>query len=298
VIECRKVVKRFGTFQALDHVSFDVGKERVVGFLGLNGAGKTTTLRILSCFTPPTAGEIRIAGFDTVRQADEVRQRIGYLPERVPLYDDMRVQEYLRFRARIKGVKGSALHDALDRVMSRCGLLERKRSPIGTLSKGFRQRVGIADALVHDPELLLLDEPTSGLDPDQRLELRKLIREQASERTVLLSTHILSEAEAACDDVIIIHAGRIKASGVMSDFKNSDHDPFRIRFSGPSVPGIKSTPSLDGKTSTIHCASQSQASSMVERLVHGGCSILELLNEAPTLEQTFIRLTTGREESL
>ncbi|HMS18134.1 MAG TPA: ABC transporter ATP-binding protein [Planctomycetota bacterium] len=298
MIEVTSLVKRFGSFLALDHLNFQVGENRVVGFLGLNGAGKTTTLRILSCFTPPTSGQVRIAGFDSVRESDAVRQRIGYLPERVPLYDDLRVVEYLSFRARLKGVRGRDLKPALDRVLSRCGLEARRRSPIGTLSKGYRQRVGLADALIHEPALLLLDEPTSGLDPDQRIEVRKLIRDQAAERTVLLSTHILSEAEAICDDVIIIHSGRIKASGPLSNFCGGPDAPVRVRYrTSSSLAEENSSENPGGSERVVSFPSEKEASLAVSELVAAGHSLLEMTADAQSLEKAFIRLTTAREES-
>lgn len=296
MIECSDVVKRFGAFLALDRVSFHVGRERVAAFLGLNGAGKTTTLRILSCYMPPTAGRVSIGGMDTVRESDAVRQRLGYLPERVPLYDEMRVEEYLAFRARLKGLRGKAVGPALARVLSRCGLSKRSKSPIGTLSKGYRQRVGIADALIHDPPLLLLDEPTSGLDPDQRIEVRSLIRDEASQRTVLLSTHILPEAEAVCDDVVIIHGGRIRASGSLAGFREEASARTRIRHGGPPLAGSGGEIRSDPEGTTFYVESGAAAARAVGDLVAAGRPVYEVVPEAPSLEQTFIRLTTGREE--
>ena len=297
MIRVSEVSKRFGTFLALDRVSFQVDQGRVVGFLGLNGAGKTTTLRILSCFHPPTSGNVSIGGFDTVRQSDQVRQEIGYLPERVPLYEEMRVQEYLRFRGRLKGVRGSDLKPALERVISRCGLNERERSIIGNLSKGYRQRVGLADALIHDPKLLLLDEPTSGLDPDQRIEVRSLIRDEAESRTVLLSTHILPEAEAVCDDVIIIHKGRIRASGNLQALQAEEDRGVTIIHEGPVVPELasQSQPRDDGSI-LLTSKAVADTARLVSQVVSAGRGVAEVRPDSPTLEQTFIRLTTGRED--
>ena len=298
MIEAAGLTKRYGAFIAVDHVSFRVERGRVAGFLGLNGAGKTTTLRMMSCYMPPSAGSVNIAGFDTVRQSEEVRRRIGYLPERVPLYDDLRVTEYLRFRARLKGVKGRAARDAVERVIGQCGLDPKRRAPIGTLSKGYRQRVGVADALVHDPDLLLLDEPTSGLDPDQRIELRSLIRGLSGERTVLLSTHILPEAEAACDDVIVIHRGQIKAADELSALRASRESGIRVRHTGPAledyVGGV--TPAVDGESITLMAPDQHTASTIVAAAVDSGRTVLEMTPVAPSLESIFISLTTGRED--
>jgi ABC-2 type transport system ATP-binding protein len=302
LIEASDLTKRFGSFLALDRVNFHVARGRVVGFLGLNGAGKTTTLRILSCYMPPTSGWVKVAGCDTVRQSDQVRRRIGYLPERVPLYDDLRVHEYLRFRARLKGVRGRDAKGAVDRVIGQCGLEPKRTSPIGNLSKGYRQRVGIADALVHDPELLLLDEPTSGLDPDQRIELRGLIRELGDRRTVLLSTHILPEAEAVCHDVVIIHRGQIRAAETLADLQGSAGHQVRVVHRGPPLDSAPdaATVSTDeaSDTTTILLDDRVTASRTLAQAVHAGREVLEMVPLAPTLEQIFMGFTTGREEVL
>lgn len=298
LIEAAGLTKRYGAFIAVDNVSFKVERGRVAGFLGLNGAGKTTTLRMMACYMPPSGGSVSIAGFDTVRQSEEVRRRIGYLPERVPLYEDLRVVEYLRFRARLKGVKGKDAKESVERVIGQCGLEPKRRAPIGTLSKGYRQRVGVADALVHDPDLLLLDEPTSGLDPDQRIELRSLIRGLTGERTVFLSTHILPEAEAICDDVIVIHRGQIKAAEELSTLRASRESGFLVRHSGPALdryPGdLHAT--MDGDSITVMAPDQAAASAVVADAVRADRSILEMTSVSPSLEAIFISLTTGRED--
>jgi ABC-2 type transport system ATP-binding protein len=299
VIEARQVKKRYGSFVALDGVSFGVEKGAVCGFLGLNGAGKTTFIRLLSCFLPPTAGSLRVAGFDTVRQSQEVRRRIGYLPERVPLYDDMRVREYLRFRGRLKGLRGRDLAPAVERVISRCGLEPKATSPIGTLSKGYRQRVGVADAMVQDPELLILDEPTSGLDPDQRREVRHLIQELRDDRTVFLSTHILPEAEATCSQVIILHQGMIRASDRLDVLRQS-HLRYRVRHRGAPLPsygeGVESVEE-EGPVTTVIAPDQEVGSGIVAAAVEAGRPVLEMRAETPDLEAIFMRITTGRSES-
>jgi len=212
MIQVSSLIKRFGRHAAVDGISFEVGSGEVVGFLGPNGAGKTTTIRMLTGFLPPSEGTATIAGFDIERHSLQARRKIGYLPESVPLYSDMRVKEYLTFRGKIKGLKATELRRRLDDVLDQCGLQEVRRKMIRTLSKGFRQRVGIADALIHDPALLILDEPTNGLDPNQIRSIRRLIKRLGKERTILISTHILSEVEALCDKIIIIDGGRIKAA--------------------------------------------------------------------------------------
>jgi ABC-2 type transport system ATP-binding protein len=212
MIEVRNLTKRYGRITALDDVSFDVARGEIVGFLGPNGAGKTTAMRILSTFMPASGGTARIAGLDVFSESLAVRSRIGYLPENAPLYEDMRVIEYLTFRGRLRGLSGRTLRRRLHECMGVCDLEGVRDRIIRRLSKGFRQRVGLADSLIHSPELLILDEPTIGLDPNQRRQIREFIRGLKQRHTVLLSTHILSEVEAICDRVLIIQGGRIVAA--------------------------------------------------------------------------------------
>jgi len=213
MIEVSNLSKRFGRHLAVRDISFSVAKGEIVGFLGPNGAGKTTTLRMLTGFLPPSAGSATVAGFDIFRQSMEARKNIGYMPENVPLYDDMRVREYLTFRARLKGLSNSDTRRQVQHVLDICGLESVRRKMIKALSKGFRQRVGLADALVHEPDLLILDEPTNGLDPIQIRQIRELIKRLAKNHTVLISTHILSEVEMIADRVIIVDNGQVKATG-------------------------------------------------------------------------------------
>lgn len=204
--------KIFGRFTAVQDATFSVEKGEIVGFLGPNGAGKTTTMKMLTGYLPPTAGTASIAGYDILDHPLEARRHMGYMPEHVPLYDDLRVMEYLEYRARLKGICGASVRQQLGLVIDRCGLEPKRRSLISTLSKGYRQRVGLADALLGNPDLLILDEPTNGLDPNQIRQIRELIRFLAEEHTVILSTHILSEVEMICNKVIIIDQGEIKAA--------------------------------------------------------------------------------------
>jgi ABC-2 type transport system ATP-binding protein len=213
LIEVDRVSKSFGSRTALDGISFAAERGEVLGLLGPNGAGKTTTMRILASLTAPSSGRARIAGFDTVRDSRAARARIGYVPERVPLYDEMRVVSFLEFAAAMKGIPRGRAAGAVARVVEEAGLADVRRDPIARLSRGFRQRVGLAQALLGDPAVLLLDEPTAGLDPRQIAETRALIRRAGAERTVLLSTHILSEASAACGRVVILASGRVVAEG-------------------------------------------------------------------------------------
>jgi ABC-2 type transport system ATP-binding protein len=212
MIEVENLTKTYSGFRAVQGISFHVNKGEIVGFLGPNGAGKSTTMKVLAGYLPPTDGKIRIAGFDVVTESIEVRKRIGYMPENVPLYTDMRVNEFLRFRAELKKVARKKVKDRVETVKQLCHLKDVENKIIGTLSKGYRQRVGLADALVHDPDLLILDEPTIGLDPNQIRSVRDLIKELGKHHTILLSTHILSEVELTCGRVLVINRGRIEAS--------------------------------------------------------------------------------------
>jgi ABC-2 type transport system ATP-binding protein len=215
-----QLVKYYGEYPAVRNVSFEVPKGRVVGFLGPNGAGKSTTMRIVCGFLNATSGTVKIDNCDSFWNPIEARRKIGYMPENCPLYPEMRVREYLRFRGGLKGLGWTERRRRIDYVIKRCWLSDVERQPIGTLSKGFRQRVGLADALLADPPVLILDEPTAGLDPTQIRETRKLIRELGSEHTMLLSTHILSEVEMACDSVIIINQGQKIEDGSLNDVRN------------------------------------------------------------------------------
>src|SRR5664279_3206525 len=212
MIEVSNLTKRYSGHTAVDDISFTVARGEIVGLLGPNGAGKSTTMRILSCYLPASSGTVRVGGLDVFQQSDEVRRRIGYMPENNPLHSDMRVREYLKFRARLKGLGRQQSRRRVDVVMEQCGLTEVGRRIIGQLSKGYRQRVGLADALVHEPELIILDEPTIGLDPNQIRSVRQLIKSLATVHTVLISTHILPEAEMTCNRLVIMYEGRILAA--------------------------------------------------------------------------------------
>jgi len=209
MIEVQHLTKRYGDLTAVSDISFTVASGQILGFLGPNGSGKTTTMRVITGFMPASSGTVKVAGFDIFDESFEARKRIGYLPESPPLYNDMTVTAYLRFVARIKGMRKTDIPAALDRALTRCGLTKVTDRVTGHLSKGFRQRVGLAQAIIHNPEVLVLDEPTVGLDPQQIIEIRALIRELAGQHTVVLSTHILPEVAQVCEKVVIISAGRI-----------------------------------------------------------------------------------------
>lgn len=221
MIRVKNLSKRFGPTLAVDDISFSVEKGEVVGFLGPNGAGKTTTIRVLACFHSATSGTAEVAGFDVFTKPIEVRRNIGYLPENVPLYTDLRVEEYLSYRAALKGVPRAARRRAVEHAIERCGVAEVRRKLVGQVSRGYRQRVGLADALVARPPILILDEPTSGLDPNQRGRMKVLIRELAAEHTILFSSHILSEVSEVSSRILIINQGRICADGSLDSLLNS-----------------------------------------------------------------------------
>jgi ABC-2 type transport system ATP-binding protein len=220
MIKVEGLTKRYARNIAVDNISFEVEKGGIVGFLGPNGAGKTTTMRVLTCFLPPTSGSATVAGFDVLEHPLEVKKRIGYLPETPPLYPEMEVSEYLTFVGRLKGISSADIARRTDEVMERCAVSDRRSQLIGKLSKGYRQRVGLAQAIIHNPEVLVLDEPTSGLDPMQIIHTRELIRSLAGEHTIILSTHILSEIENSCDKVIIISEGKLVATDTVANLTN------------------------------------------------------------------------------
>ena len=220
MINVNKLTKRYARTTAVDEISFDVEKGRIVGFLGPNGAGKTTTMRMLTCFMPPTSGTATVAGFDVLEQPLEVKKRIGYLPETPPLYPEMRTGEYLNFVGQLKGLSGAELQNRVDYALERCAAGDVKNKLLGKLSKGYRQRVGLAQAIIHNPDVLILDEPTAGLDPKQINETRDLIKSLAGDHTIILSTHILPEVEQTCELVIIINKGKVVATDSVTNLRN------------------------------------------------------------------------------
>ncbi len=223
MIKVEGLTKRYARNVAVDHISFQVEKGQIVGFLGPNGAGKTTTMRMLTCFMPPTDGTAEVAGFDVLENPMEVKKRIGYLPESPPVYPDMEVIEYLDFVGRIKGVPKANLKSRIDEVMQKCAVSDVRNKEIGKLSKGYRQRVGLAQAILHNPDVLILDEPTAGLDPHQIIETRELIKGLSGEHTIILSTHILPEVETTCQRVIIIAKGKLVATDTVENLTSRLH---------------------------------------------------------------------------
>jgi ABC-2 type transport system ATP-binding protein len=301
MIEVNRLSRRFGSFKAVEDVSFAVGNGEIVGLLGPNGAGKTTTMRMLTTFLTPTSGRATLAGHDVLDEPLEVRRKLGYLPESVPLYGEMRVREFLRFRARLKDVPRSNLRRAMSEVIARCRLEEVENRVIGQLSRGFRQRVGLAEALIHDPPILILDEPTSGLDPIQILEVRALIRELGARHTILLSTHILPEVEAVCGRVIIIARGRIAVDEQLEDLRRDTaivveaHGPAdAIRGAIQTVPGVERVAAEHQDTSyaefRVHARDGRDLREAIgQKLVSGGWPLRRLDLRRSSLEERFIQ---------
>jgi ABC-2 type transport system ATP-binding protein len=311
VIEVRNLTKQYGDRTAVRDLSFEVARGEVVGFLGPNGAGKSTTLRMLTGFLAPSAGDIRIAGFDAVRSPLEVKRRIGYMPEAVPLYLEMRVSEYLRYRAQLKGVPRREITARVGRALELASVADVETRIIGQLSKGYRQRVGLADALVADPPLLILDEPTAGLDPNQIRQVRDLVRELAREKTVLLSTHILPEVEAICGRVLIIDRGRLVSSSRTDALRSvgggsaaitleARADGDRLVTLLTALPQLRGAPVLtpigrDGAVRVrIEVAAQ-EVDAVAERafrlVADAGIDLRELRRADLSLEDVFTRLT-------
>ena len=306
MIRVKNLTKRFGPLVAVDNISFEVERGGVVGFLGPNGAGKTTTIRILTCYQPATSGSASIAGFDVFRDSIDVRRRVGYLPESTPLYPEMRVREFLQFRGKLRAMTPAERVDAIERVSARCWLGEFIDRPIGQLSKGMRQRVGLADAIMHSPEMLILDEPTIGLDPAQIRETRNLIRELGEHHTVLLSSHILHEVEQTCSRTIIIAGGRIVASGSPEELRNQLSAQARViaEMRGPdaevekgvrAIAGVKSVQaaSSDGwvRISVEHEPGRDVREDIFQLTASKGWSLREIRREGATLEDFFVRVT-------
>src|SRR3989339_645895 len=235
MIDIKNLTKKFGNNVILDDISFSVNKGEILGFLGPNGAGKTTTMKIITSFWSPTRGSVKIDGVDVIENSLEVRAKIGYLPETVPLYDDMRVYEYLKFIAEVRGIEKENIKKRIKEVVASCGLKKVLLKPIEQLSKGYRQRVGLAQAIMHEPDILILDEPTTGLDPNQIKEIRDLIKKIGKEKTVIFSTHILSEVSATCDRVLIINNGKIVGEGSPADLmaKAGGREIVYVKIKGP-----------------------------------------------------------------
>jgi ABC-2 type transport system ATP-binding protein len=316
MITATGLTKRYARNIAVDQISFQVQKGRIVGFLGPNGAGKTTTMRMLTCFLPPTAGTATVAGFDILEHPLEVKRRIGYLPETPPLYPEMRVSEYLNFVGKLKGLSGPRLRERIEYVVERCNIGEVRRKTTGKLSKGYRQRVGLAQAIIHNPDVLILDEPTAGLDPKQINETRSLIRSLAGDHTIILSTHILPEVEQTCQEVLIINRGRLVATDSVENLQhrarggesvllevgspNGPLDPAAVErrlalVNGVSRVAFRASPQDRILAEVESKSDRSIRSELARAVIEAGWELHELRAAAVSLEEIFLQLT--REEA-
>jgi ABC-2 type transport system ATP-binding protein len=320
MIKVQGLTKRYARNVAVDHISFEVQKGQIVGFLGPNGAGKTTTMRMLTCFMPPTEGTAEVAGFDVVNEPMEVKRRIGYLPETPPLYPDMEVVEYLDFVGRIKGMSSDGLAKRINEVMEKCAVTDVRTKQIGKLSKGYRQRVGLAQAILHNPDVLILDEPTSGLDPHQIIETRDLIKGLAGEHTIILSTHILPEVEQTCEHVVIIAGGKLVATDtvehltsrlrgaetvaleIMPRDTNADLDAFApaVQQRLEQVAGVSRVLHKDSKDGRVHFTIESLKDrhirpELARAVVESGWQLNELHGMGLSLEEIFLELTAAKD---
>lgn len=304
MIEVQNLTKQYGSFTAVNGITFEAQAGEIVGLLGPNGAGKTTTMRMLTGFMPPTSGTAKIAGFDIFDDSMEVRKRVGYLPERVPIYPDMTVRGYVDFWAQLRGVKNSK--SQVTQVLERVHLLDRQKTLVRNLSKGMRQRLGLAQALVHDPEVIILDEPTIGIDPQQVIEVRDSVRELGKKHTILFSTHILSEAEQVCDRVVIINKGQIIAEGTPANLRQKLQrgNSLYVQIVGANL--AQATDMLSGVAGFESLTAQGEGyilrtrnsndvrGQIAERVVQSGYRLVELRPVAMTLEDIFLDLV-GRE---
>jgi len=304
MIKAENLVKKYGELAALDGVSFDLQEGEVVGVLGPNGAGKTTLLRILVAFLEPTSGKVIIDGLDTGNSLNQqkIKSKIGYLPEHAPLYEDMTVTEYLEFTGRMQGIKKDKLDERLSYVIQKCGLKEKENAEISTLSKGYRQRTGLAQALIHDPKIVILDEPTTGLDPSQRIEIRDLIKEIGKSKTVILSSHVLSEVQSTCSRILILNKGKIVADGTPQDLKAKSENESTINIEVEqlganlvsrikAVEGIKSVEVNGNKIAVTVGMGIDPRKDIARIVVEGGSGLLELTRKQVDLEDVFISLT-------
>ncbi|MBK9196349.1 MAG: gliding motility-associated ABC transporter ATP-binding subunit GldA [Flavobacteriales bacterium] len=302
-ISVRNISKLYGAQKALDNVSFEIGAGEVVGFLGPNGAGKSTMMKVLTCFLPPTSGSAAVCGHDTRDASMDVRRNVGYLPEHNPLYTDLYVREYLEFVAGVHGLKKK--NERVREMIGTVGLEREQHKRIGTLSKGYRQRVGLAQALIHDPKVLILDEPTSGLDPNQLEEVRGLIKRIGTEKTVMLSTHIMQEVEAICDRVIIIDRGRIVADGTAADLRggSGNSEVLEVEFDVDvqkgkllTIAGVQQAQRLAGNNWTLaHAAGTDVRPAVFQFAVDSGLKVLTLRKGERGLEEVFKELTRPAE---
>jgi ABC-2 type transport system ATP-binding protein len=314
MIKVRELSKRYARTTAVDQISFEVARGQIVGFLGPNGAGKTTTMRILTCFLPPSAGTATVAGFDVLEQPLEVKKRIGYLPETPPIYPEMETTDYLSFVGKLKGLSGAELQKRVDYVCDRCAIADVKRRLLGKLSKGYRQRVGLAQAIIHNPDVLILDEPTAGLDPKQINETRDLIKGLAGDHTIILSTHILPEVEQTCEQVIIINKGKLVATDSVRNLqaraRGAESLLVEVAGRNGSLEAAKVQQRLERVSGVgrVLCRQEADTRAIFEvesekghlvrgdlarAVVESGWDLNELRPAAMSLEEIFLQLTGG-----
>ena len=301
MVEIEHLTKTYGTQNAVDNISFVAGKGEIVGFLGPNGAGKSTTMKIATGYLPPTVGTVRVAGYDVLTNSLDVRRHVGYLPEHNPLYLDMYVHEYLEFIGSVHGLRGPGLRTRVAELVRRVGLSREQNKQIGALSKGYRQRVGLAQALIHDPDVLILDEPTTGLDPNQILEIRQLIREVGEDKTVIFSTHILPEVTALCSRVLIISRGKLVADSPVAELaaRAAGETVVRAEFEGPvdttklaQLPNVRHVELAPDGAVLLRAAPGTDVRAAVSRLAgQEGWLLLGLRQEQQSLEEVFGELT-------
>ncbi len=312
MIEVKNLTRYYGQKPAIQNVTFNVEKGEVLGFLGPNAAGKTTTMRILTCYMPATDGTAKVAGFDVFEQSMEVRRRIGYLPENPPLYPEMTVESYLKFVGKIKGVDSRDLKRRVEEVMDKTNIANVRKSIIGKLSKGYRQRVGLAQALVHDPEVLILDEPTVGLDPKQIIDVRQLIKSLGGEHTIILSTHILPEVSQTCTRVVIINEGHVVAEDTPDNLTRrlQGKEKIYLEVEGPAdavetqlknlpvVSTVQRDKEKDGRIAFVveSVPNENIRKELAKTIVQNGWGLFELRPVGMSLEEVFLRLTTKEEE--
>jgi ABC-2 type transport system ATP-binding protein len=314
MIQVQNLTKDYGPTRAVDGVTFNVRKGEVLGFLGPNGAGKSTTMKMLTCFLAPTGGTAKVGGFDVFDQSLEVRKRLGYLPEDTPIYRDMTVVDYLRFAAEVRGMEPNLREKRIKEIGGRCGLGDVAGKLIGELSKGFRQRVGLAQAMVHDPDIVILDEPASGLDPNQNAEIQALIKEVGKEKTVILSTHILSDVQATCSRVLIISGGKLVADGTPDELRARERSsryrvvleaggvvPDTIKARLVSLPGVLRCEKVAAEDGALAFAidgasGEDLRKSLFRAAVDNKFPLLELVRDAASLEDVFRAVTTSSAE--
>ncbi|RMG48630.1 MAG: ATP-binding cassette domain-containing protein [Acidobacteria bacterium] len=304
MIEIDRLRKFYGEFEAVKGISFRVHRGEILGFLGPNGAGKSTTMKIMTGLLPPTSGSVRIAGHDVLDEPLEVKRAIGYLPEVPPLYPEMVVRDYLAFAARLRAVPRARCRAAVDLALERCGLTHMARRLVGNLSKGYRQRVGLAQAVIHEPPVLILDEPTVGLDPTQVIEIRGIIRALGRERTVILSSHVLPEVQATCQRVVIINEGRVVAEGPMDELLEGGAGRVVVRLARPpadgaqlgSLPEVRRVEPLgEGRFRFALEPGDDRRERFVRALAATGFGLLEVQSERTTLEEVFRRVVLEEE---